>query len=284
MRGTKMRFDLYRYQLLPATQSNQQDILRPFKSVEELKEAKNHIFGDLLQSFPPLLHRTSEVRTKIDYQDSEWFILHIGVRKNQERFKEDFNKEWIDSWPNIVVIFNNRPDFQIMAVARNYKAFSSTSTVVNIVLNALHKPLLGHQLQIQAKPMFNKQDFWDLLDTHSGKVTSVKFELVTPNMANISGSLKIDLLSLNKSTNSHRTDIQINSADDSVLEIDRENELLESLVEYSSKGGADVHVKVKGLQRRLKTSTTVKEIEIDELSVKNPNPLALQLIRELLDG
>lgn len=94
--------------------------------------------------------------------------------------------------------------------------------------------------------------------------------------------LELDLAQLSADTNSHRTDLKLNSSEGSTLEINQENSLVNSLVEYSSQGGGDIVVKIKGLKKTIRTSKSVREISFDELSIQNPTTETLDRLFEQL--
>lgn len=269
-----IKFEIFRYQLLPLTQHVQMDMypderFRDITTVEQLKAHKNEIFAHVLSSFPQLQHRRANLNRKIDLDADPWFVVEINTQKTMQREREDFEKERIDVWPHVIVIINNRPDVQLIAISKNYRAFASGLTVLRMLRGNLERVLQRYLLTIQVDALFEESEFWNLIDEYKGRITSVNFELISPNMANISKALELDLAKLNADTNSHRTDLKLNSSDGGALEISKENTLVNSLVEYSSEGGGDIAVKVKGLKQTIRTSKSVREISIDELSVEN---------------
>ena len=101
-------------------------------------------------------------------------------------------------------------------------------------------------------------------------------------MANISNALELDLAKLNEDTNSHRTDLKLNSGEGSTLEVNENNILINSLVDYSAEGGGDIELKMKGVKKTIRTSKTVRELSVDEFSAKNLSPDMLTMIFEKL--
>lgn len=280
-----IHFELFRYQLLPLTRNVQMDMFlddkfRSIKSVEELKERKNDIFCHVLTNFPTLQHRQAELNHKVDVDSPPWFVIEINTQKSLKREKPDFKQEKIDTWPHVVAIINNQPDVQIIAVSRNIRAFNSGDIVAKILQENLGRVLQQYLLSIQVEAIFEKSEFWHLVQEYQGRITSVNFELISPNMANISKALELDLARLNADTNSHRTDLKLNSSEGGALEISQKNPLVNSLVEYSSQGGGDIALKVKGIKKTIRTSKSVREITIDEISIQNITPERLEWLFE----
>lgn len=272
-----INFELFRYQLLPLTRNVQMEIFpdeifRAINSVEELKARKNEIFGHVLTNFPSLDYRKADLNHKVDVDLPPWFVVEINTQKSLKRDKPDFQQERIDTWPHVIVIINNSPDTQIIAISRNTRAFSSGAVIAKILQENLGRILQRYMITIHVEAIFDKSEFWHIVDEYRGRITSVNFELISPNMANISKGLELDLARLNADTNSHRTDLKLNSTEGSSLEIKQDNPLVNSLVEYSSKGGGDIEVRIKGIKKTIRTSRSVREISIDELSIENLTP------------
>jgi len=278
----QLHFELFRYQLLPISQHVQKDMFREILSTKELKEKKNAFFQKILDEFPPLQYRDATINFRVDLAVSPWYVIEINTQKTLQRDKPDFEKERIDTWPHIIIAINNQPDIQLIAISRNKKAFSSCAVVAKMLQDNFQRLLHEYYLNIQIDALFDKNHFWELIKKHSGKITSVKFELISPNMANISKDLELDLAQLNVDTNSHRTDLKLNSGEGSVLEINPENTLLNSLVDYSSEGGGDIELRLKGVTKAIRTSKTARELSIDEFSAKNLSPDMLTMIFEKL--
>ncbi|WP_019026007.1 hypothetical protein [Colwellia piezophila] len=282
MKYKNVTFDLYRYQLLPVTQEVQPDLYRKILNTEQLKEQKNNLFHEILSNLPDLKNGSNILHQMVVLNKGDWFVFKLGVQKSVEIENENFDKERINNWPHITVIINNRPDNQYIAISKNSKAFSSTSVVVNIISDSLKAHLNNMQLTMQVEVLFDKEEFWNIVHTNRGKITSVRFELISPNMANISKCLKVDLKQINIDTNSHKTCLEFNSADDAALEIIDNNEVIDGLVEYASEGGGDIIFKVNGLKRSVHTQKTNRTIELDELIVENLNIESLETLMGFL--
>jgi hypothetical protein len=276
-------FDLYRYQLLPITQHIQLDLLRGVESIESLKQKKNVFFSEILVGLQRLRHRNIEIAHRLDMHQGDWFVFHIGARKSLERSRKDFKKERLEDWPHVVIIINNSPTVQAIAISRNQKAFTSTRVVAQMLVDNLQPHLRSYQLHLEIEPLFEAQTFWALVNEYQGRIVAVTFELVSPNMATISKSLKLDLAQINADTNSHRTDLKLNSGEGSTLEIAPNNKVIDSLVDYASAGGGDIVLRIKGLNKRIRTSKNSKEVAIDELLLKNPTPESLEFLKKLFD-
>ena len=264
----QLEFELFRYQLLPVTQHAQADMFHKIRSSEDIRKNKNRFFFEVISELPKLYHRSIQLNQKIIVNSSPWLAFKLAAHKTLEREKE-FKKERIENWPHVTVIINNEPDVQIIAVSKNSKAFSSGLVVAKLIKESLASHLLRYQLSMHVEAIFDRSEFWSIVEKYEGKISNVKFELISPNMANISKSLKLDLAQVNRDTNSHRTVLLLNSPEGAKLEIEKGNEMLESLVNYSADGGGDISFRIGGLRKRVHTSKSTRTLDTDELSVEN---------------
>lgn len=274
-------FELFRYQLLPASQ-HQQELFSAALTADQIRERKNEFFSNALSELPKFRHRGLEIKHKVLYHTQEWLVFKVGAHKSVDRDTEEFRREKVESWPNVTVLINNDPVIQVIAVSRNPRAFSSTSIVAKMFERTLNTQLRSYGLTIHVREQFESANFWSVVSENEGRVLRVRFEMVAPNMANISRVLKIDLKQLNRETNSQQTNVELEAPPGGALEVSRQNELIDGCVEYSSLGGGDIAIKVRGIRKEVRTSTSVKSIEIDELSLQAPQADLLAVIKGIL--
>lgn len=271
-------FDLFRYQLLPITQNAQINLFGKELTLEELIERKNKIFHEVITLTKQYFHPGYDTHHKILINRDDWFVFKIGSKKSVERENENFVRESIESWPSVTVIINNNPDIQIIAISNNKKAFTTPKVVSNIIQNTLKENINNNHLSLHIKDISDSRQFWDIVRKHEGRIEKVKFELISPNMANISKSLKVDLKQINKDTNSHIMNLELNAVKGSTLDIKRENEMIDGIVDYASEGGGDISLKIKKIKHTIHTKKTNKTIELDEFEVNSININTLNAI------
>ncbi len=275
-------FELFRYQLLPIDRFLQGNLLTGVGSIEELIERKNEFFFEALTETKKYSDSRHETITKKLFQDHEFVILKIAHNRSIHRETKEFKDEIIDNWPSIIVAIWNNPEKQLIAIQKRTTAFSSTEVVVKLILGSISKQLSHHHLRAIHEPLFEKQQFWQLLDRYQGKIKSVEFEIITPNMANISGTLPEELKVFAKQTNTARSKLKIESDPEAPLHLEKNNSVLSGLVEYSGDGGGNISVKIDGLKKIYHTSKTVKEISLGELDLQGSAENIASFIKELL--
>ncbi len=263
----QISFHIYRFQLLPISQQIPLFFAKDITSIEELKTQKNEIFLEAIPKIKKLAYNRAELIHKITFTEDDIIILKVDVNRILNRDKPDFTNEEIDNWPNFFIIINNKESIQKIAIQHNRKAFSSTNTVAALFEQSINSILEKYYLKAHLKPIFTKEYFWDLVKKHPTGITQTCFDMISPNMSNISKSLNLDLRQLNSTTNTQETKLELNSGQSSNLSFDRDDPFINSLVEYASEGGGNISLKVKGYKRKYQTSDSIDEYERDELEI-----------------
>ena len=279
---TSAIFELYRYQLLPIDRYLQGNLLTGVASVDELIARKNEFFSEALSGANSFSDKKHETVTKRFHERDGFFLFKIATNRSIHRETREFKDEIIDNWPAILVGVWNKPDKQLIAVQKRTTAFSSSEVAVKLILGKLADQLAHHHLRAIHEPLFEKKQFWAILNQYQGKVKSVEFEIITPNMANISGTLPEDLKEFARQTNSTRNKLKIESDPEAPLHLEESNRVLQGLVSYSSEGGGNISVKIDGVKKKYQTSKTVKEVTLGEVEMQGGAEQIVQALKELL--
>lgn len=275
-------FELFRYQILPIDRYLQGNLLTGVSTIEELIERKNEFFSEALSGTNSFSNKKHETVTRRLYERDDFFLFKIANNRSIHRETREFKDEIIDNWPAILVGVWNRNDKQLIAVQRRTSAFSSSEVVVKLILGKLSNQLGHNHLRAIHEPLFEKRQFWAILSQYQGKIKSVEFEIVTPNMANISGTLPDDLKEFAKQTNSTKNKLKIESDPEAPLHLEESNSVLQGLVNYSSEGGGNISVKIDGIKKKYQTSNKVKEISLGEVEMQGGAEQIVHALRELL--
>lgn len=266
----KKVFAIYRYQILPIEQKESKTLFIKSKpiSVNELKKRKNAYLAKVLSEPDIFKYDRGEVTQEIKH-DGGIYTIRLGSNKPAKIIHKDASEDRIANWPYIHVFINNDPSVQKIFIQVDRAVFSSSNVVKTIIEESLNFGLAKYDLRLYMEPLFESNDFWNLVEKYKNKITRVTFDLISPNMANISKKLKVDLAGLGKSTNTQRTLVQLNSDPNGALSLDKKDENLASAVNYASAGGGDARITVRGYKKTISTSKTTKTIEFDEMEVKS---------------
>lgn len=279
--GSVTTFKVYRYQLLPIDRHT--DDLYGGLSAAELIEQKNSIFAKTIPFIRGHRHRGSDLSVRLETEDNhDLFVLSVASRRALTRETPDFRKEQLENWPHVTAFILNRPEEQYILVQDRPAAFASTDTVVKIIKSSTRLSLQKAGLRLHTECLFDPKYFWDLVGQHKERITWVGFEFVTPNMSNISHTLSTTLKQLAKDTNSSQSSVQLKSDPASALRLDPQEPIVQGLVDYTSEGGGDISIQIRGLRKKIKTSSSVREIELDELQLGCPPAQLAEILRGLL--
>lgn len=277
------KFELYRYQILPQITNFQYDMTGEIKNEHELIQNKNRIFADVVQGTKTYKNGGALLVHKLEYKSGDLYVIHFGQPRKRKVTTHEFKKAYVDDYPDAVIVINNDPDVQMIAVQSNSEAFNKTSTLTNIFRNTVNKILIPRNLGIMIEPIFDPKDFWELIKKYDKKITQVKFNVIRPNMPGISKALTIDLKGFSKDTGAIRTSLEIDSGNDSYLNLTDSNETINGLVSYASKGGGNITMRVKGLHRHIKTNDKISETTIDEIDLTGPAETALEIYKQMFN-
>lgn len=278
-------FHEFRYQIVPIGDKYIQTEFFPniINTKEDLIKNKNKIFYNLVTKLKDYTAK-SELNIDIKFDNNRFVILRMAAKRELKRNTKDFKLEKIDNWPFIIIIIDNDPMIQKIYIQSNKKAFKDYLTVKNILENTFNEKLQLSQLHISIESIYDEQQFWDLIKKYDTKLLQVRFELITPNLSNISKTLTDELKNLSKLSNAIKTDIIINSEKNSSLKIDENNDTIKDLVDYSSQGGGNISIKARGYSKMQHTKKYAKEKRIDELEISGQDKKTIiDIIKNLLE-
>lgn len=271
-RKRQYTFHLFRYQILPISLAIQLELgideEYPIESLDDLLARKNEFFMAALEETEKFRFHRAETIRRVEGQIGSFFVLRLGAARGVTVVTREFTEAEIEDWPNVLIIFNNDPGVQKTAIQLNPRAFYRTTTVANILERNLNEHLRQRQLAVRFNPIFEESYFWDIVAQHRGKITQAEFEMVSPNLPEISGALSLDLEELHRRTNTQETNLRLKSDPESSLTIKPDDEFIQGLVGYASKGGGNISVKVRGIRRRIQTTRGITEHSIDEVNIE----------------
>lgn len=256
--------DLYRFHL-HLIESDQIPIFPAEYTREELLENKNALLYSTLEN---LYENTTDFPIIQFNKNDETLIFGIANKK-QLPYYQDFKKLSISSEPFVYVVINTNPESQKAGISRNIEAFSSESVALNVLLQVFNKHLKKLGLKISFEKMYDKKEFWTLLNQYSGKIKMLRFEIIKPNMSSISHAIKDYLKPLIEQTNSQTTKVSLEADKGETLnKIAPSNKELNSLVEYTSEGGGNVVLRINDQRKLIKSSDLSKTLVITESELK----------------
>ena len=279
--GMHIPFKIYRYQLLPLDRNNTKDLFNNVTS-DSIIARKNEYFSEAISSLPT--HRLSRSQTIVDVQllQSDFFHLTFAPSRPLTRETAEYKKEQVENWPHIEAYILNSPQEQYLLIQNRPSAFANTDTVAKMIIRGTRLVLESAGLSLKIEPLFNKAFFWDLVKEYKNRITWVEFEFITPNMANISNTLADTLKSLSKDMNAVQEKLALTAEPISSLDISPDNATIQGLVDYTSQGGGDITLKIRGMRQKIQTSNSTREVSISGLELTASPAQLRELFRDEL--
>lgn len=274
-------FRAYRYQLLPIDRNETKDLYDDY-SAQELIERKNDFFSRALLDLRYTPQRRGTIQVQVREMQQEMFRLWIAPSRELVTETREATKIKVENWPHIEAYILNSPDSQLLIIQDRPTAFENTDTVAKIIYRGTREQLNKIGLSLHIEPLFDKTYFWNLVNNYKNKITWLEFEFITPNMANISKPLAEALKILGKETNAVKEKLALSSDPGSSLDISPKNATVKGLVEYTSEGGGEIKIKVKGIRKRFHTSSSFREVYLSGIEISGDAKYLKQAIMDAL--
>lgn len=257
-------FEVFRYQLV-VDKTLPINMFEKYETAEQVRADKNNILQRVIaRDGFHFKGGNSELTSKFMYTDGTMSYYRFGVRRSTTLYSKDLSPHSEDNYPNFIIAFNNDPTVQKIAIQNNTAAFKDINTVSNIIQETLEAELKPFNLSFYSEPIYDKKEFWKLVRKYPKTIKQLTFDLISPNMANITKNLQLDLKQLYEDTNTHKTKVELNADQESHLEIKENSKFINSLVDYSADGGGNIFMRVAGKRKLLHTAQSPEEFNIDK--------------------
>ena len=263
------KYILCTYQFSPLQKKTESNMFESNKEVltqDELMVQKQDIFGAFFrETFTPLFKKQNK---KFDHKIilNENNIIVFRLANNKKLYlEESFHKQEYRYSPSCLIIIDNRKDVQRIAIEEDKVAFSDTNAVKQILLFSFKRYLNNKGLDITIQRDYEQVEFWNIIHTYKQKIEMVRFHFSYPNLPCVNKSIKEVIATTNRATNSKQSSFELKAADGEHLEINEENQEIADMAAYSAECGDIITIKAKGIRAYLKTGTTTKGFECDNL-------------------
>lgn len=262
-------FEVFRYQLV-VDKTMPIHLYGKHETPEQIRADKNNIFKELITKEKFSFHSSnSTINSKLLYQDGDMYYFKISAKRTAHIYKEDFTEDTIDNFPNIIVAINNHPDVQKIAIQTNITAFKETKIVKKFILESIDSKIKDYNLSFFLDPIYDKQDFWNFVKKYPKSIKQLTFDLISPNLANISKNLTLNLKELYEDTNTQRTKLELNADPESYLDVKESSKFVSGLVNYGAAGGGSIYARVVGSRKKINTAENPSEFNIEDKLIKD---------------
>lgn len=278
-RPRKLAFNLFMYQIVPISEHVQLslplDNQSTITSLEDLLLIKNKIFINSLISVVQSNNYDERFNIEIEDLGKDLYVVKYGFRRHIKHITKEFQEKNVESWPYIYIIIDNNDDKQNIAIQIDRSVVRNTSTISRYIQKLLNDALRVYNLAVYIRPRVRVGDFWYLVQKHKGKIKKVQFELITPNLADLSGKLDEGLKNFFKATKSNENKVVMEAGEGGSLSFSHDDPNIVGIVEYAMKGGGGVKLGFKGYKEMVDLKRKVVTREIDEVSITSMGPEGL---------
>ncbi|WP_347066045.1 hypothetical protein [Flavobacterium sp. WV_118_3] len=272
-------FEIYRFHLLPIS-TNQISLFSEEITYEELVSKKNAFFDEIIQD---LQNKQEDFPIELYSTEDKSYLFRLANPKTTKIYR-NFSEIEENTEPYIYIIFNTDPNIQKIAISRNTDAFSTPNASKNVLLKLLNKYLSPYKLVIEFEQLFESNTFWNYARKYDGRIKSIDFEIIKPNLSKISYTIKDTLKPLIESTNSHKTHLKLDAPKEGVLEhINKDNKLIDGLVSYSSEGGGNISLNIIGMKSKIKTDKMSETKKINEIQIKGSPDQVIKMWKDITE-
>lgn len=245
--------------------------------IKKIISQKNKLFADaLVNKTYRFSYKSYSLNHKLIYAAEPYYVFRIANYKKLKAEK-NFKEVYYDNEPSILVVIQNIPSKQTIAIQKDSSVFSSVDSISLILKNTIWNILHEYELKPEINNKFDEKEFWDLISKHKDIIKSIKFEFVKENNEELYRSISEEISDFSKDINSHKTVVQYTAPDDGYLEkINQKNKRLQDMVHTSSLGTAPITVKIGGHTHTISTKnkTITKEFGDIEIEGKTKEDIA----------
>ena len=223
-------------------------------------------------------------------------VMRIANKKIISRTTKDFHKTNEEDYANCLVIIDNRPGIQRMAIEVKKSVFATDTTLCNIISHTLNKLLRPYSLHLDLMHLQDPTDFWTFIDDKEAYPTGfykIKFHLPYLNLERLQKKYN----SLTRQIREHyngKLDWEITAQNGGALDIRKEDKFQKAQINYFMKdlGGDGIELVPNNNKRKsIKvgkrsysymwiTDTTFKSLEEDAEGSKLFESVALDEIKK----
>lgn len=276
----KIKFAIYNYNFLRIIEPNKQLQMEfpGWQVVDVEKSFKNRqqVLGKILQSDYNTPYQFENAKKKeywhqqvVKPQDEVYVMRVANITNVTITDKYLKAKEYAD-YRNCLVIIDNRPGIQRIAIERKSKAFSDTKTVAAILEASFCKLLRQNLLKVKLTAVYGTNVFWTTLKDYPDGFRKVRFHFPHLNLERLTKVMDKYLKTAREDWNSD-LDFTFGANEGGIVKINPKNVRQRALVEGASGAGEWIELYPKGKLRPVycgKNQFAVQEINsevIDEL-------------------
>ena len=173
-------------------------------------------------------------------------VMRIANKKIISRTNEDFKKTNEEDYANCLVIIDNRPGIQRMAIDVKKSVFATDTTLCNIISHTLNKLLRPYSLHLDLMHLQDPKDFWTFINdkkSYPMGFYKIKFHLPYLNLERLQKKYNSLTRQIRESYNG-KLDWEITAQNGGALEIKQDDKFQKAQINYFMKdlGGEGIEL------------------------------------------
>lgn len=225
-------------------------------NVEESFKNRQQVLGEILQAdfdtpyqFVNAKNKEYWHRQVVRPQD-EVYVMRVANVTNVTITDQNLKSKKYADYRNCLVIIDNRPGIQRIAIERKTKAFNNTKTVARILEASLCKLLSYKLLKVKLTAVYGTSVFWDTLKDYPEGFRKVRFHFPHLNLDRLTKVMDKYLKTAREDWDSD-LDFSFGANEGGTVKIDPKNERQRALVEGASGAGQWIVMYPNGKKQRV---------------------------------
>lgn len=173
-------------------------------------------------------------------------VMRIANKRILTRTTKDFQKANEEDYANCLIIIDNRPGIQRMAIEVKKSVFATDTTLCNIIKHTLNKILLPYSLYIDLMHLQDPKDFWTFINdkkSYPMGFYKIKFHLPYLNLERLQKKYNKLTKQIRESYNG-KLDWEVTAEKGGALNISKDDKFQKAQIEYfmNDLGGNNVEL------------------------------------------
>lgn len=257
-------FVVYSYQFSPLFEESPGLFPEYNLDREQIWEQKQEYFKRVFSDQLIFRYRGAIFNHEMLYNENNLIVFRIA--NNKQIVQESaFVTKKLKHNPSCRVLVDNRKDVQNIYIEKNEYSFSDTGVVRKILEKTFNSMLKNVGLHITIQKRYKASEFWSIVESAENGIEMVRFSILYPNLPSVRARINEMLSETSRELQSKETRIEFNAGTGESLNLSRDNEKVNDLVQASADTGNNIYLKMNGFRKFKKVGETSETVEIDNL-------------------
>lgn len=179
------------------------------------------------------------------------YVMRVANVTSVTITDENLHDSNYTDYRNCLVIIDNRPGIQRIAIEQRTKAFRETKTVARILEASLSHLLAPRRLKVKLAAVYDSCEFWKQVKQHPKGFTRVRFRFPPLNLERLTAVLDHYINTARKDWESG-LEVSFGAPEGGVVKIDPDNQRQQALIQGAAAAGAPILLLPKGSKAEIR--------------------------------